>query len=57
MTASITFNSPMTLGSTPMALGFDLDLASSVATDASGNLTMNPVFHFSSGMQGSGNAR
>ncbi|HEV2487020.1 MAG TPA: DUF5666 domain-containing protein [Terracidiphilus sp.] len=54
MTASVTFSSPMTLGSTPMAMGFDLDLANSVA-DANGNLTVNPVFHFSSGMQGSGN--
>lgn len=54
--AAVTFSSPMTLGTTPMAMGFDLDLASSVATDVNGNLTMNPVFHMSSGMQGSGNA-
>jgi hypothetical protein len=38
-----------------MAMGFDLDLASSVTADANGNLTMNPVFRMSSGMQGSGN--
>ncbi len=53
MTASVTFSAPITLGSTPMAMGFDLDLANSVAS-TNGNLTMNPVFHFSSGMQGSG---
>jgi Domain of unknown function (DUF5666) len=56
MNAAVTFSSPMTLGTTPRAMGFDLDLASSVATDANGNLTMNPVFHMSSGMQGAGNA-
>jgi hypothetical protein len=56
MTATINFSSPITVGSTPMAIGFDLDLASSVTVDAGGNLTMNPVFHVSSGMQGSGNS-
>ena len=55
MTASVTFSTPVTLGTTPMAMGFDLDLASSVTADANGNLTMNPVFRMSSGMQGSGN--
>ena len=56
MTASVTFGTPVTLGTTPMAMGFDLDLASSVTADANGNLSMNPVFQMSSGMQGSGNA-
>ena len=37
-----------------MAMGFDLDLASSVTMDSSGNMAMNPVFHVTSGMQGSG---
>ena len=45
MTAMVNFSSPITVGTTPMAIGFDMDLASSVAMDASGNLTMNPVFH------------
>ncbi len=54
ITATVNFSSPVTVGSTPMAMGFDLDLASSVTADASGNLSMNPVFHVTSGMQGSG---
>jgi len=56
MTANVTFSSPITVGSTPMAMGFDLDLASSVTAGSGGNLSMNPVFHVSSGMQGSGSA-
>ncbi len=55
ITAAVTFGSSVTVGSTPMAMGFDLDLAKSVTADSSGNLSMNPVFHFTSGMQGSGN--
>ena len=54
ITATVNFSSPITVGSTPMAMGFDLDLASSVTADASGNLSMNPVFHVTTGMQGSG---
>ena len=54
ISGTVTFNSPITVGSTPMAMGFDLDLAKSVTADASGNLSMNPVFHVTSGMQGSG---
>ncbi len=56
MTANVTFNSPVTVGSTPMAIGFDLNLASSVTAGSGGTLSMNPVFNVSSGMQGSGNA-
>ncbi|HET6208468.1 MAG TPA: DUF5666 domain-containing protein [Terracidiphilus sp.] len=51
---SVTFSAPVTVGSTPMAMGFDLDLAASVTADTSGNLHMNPVFHVISGNQGSG---
>ena len=54
--ANVTFSSPITVGTTPMAMGFDLDLASSVTAGSGGNLSMNPVFHVSSGMQGSGDA-
>ena len=53
--ATVTFGSPVTVGSTPMAMGFDLDLSKSVTMDSGGNMTMNPVFHVTSGMQGSGN--
>ncbi|HVJ09212.1 MAG TPA: DUF5666 domain-containing protein [Acidisarcina sp.] len=55
ITGIMNFNSPITVGSTPMAIGFDLDLANSVTRDASGNMTLNPVFHVTSGMQGVGN--
>lgn len=55
MTGTVNFSSPITVGSTPMAMGFDLDLASSVTSGSNGSLTMNPVFHVTSGTQGSGN--
>jgi hypothetical protein len=55
ITGNVTFSSPITVGSMPMAMSFDLDLASSV-TMSNGNMTMNPVFHVSSGTPGSGNA-
>ena len=54
ISGTVTFSSPITVGSTPMAMGFDLNLASSVTADTNGNLSMNPVFHVTSGMQGSG---
>ncbi|MHB2010006.1 MAG: DUF5666 domain-containing protein, partial [Acidobacteriaceae bacterium] len=53
MTANVSFSSPITVGSTPMAMGFDLDLANSVTGSAGGTLSMNPVFHVTSGMRGS----
>ena len=55
MTGNVTFSSPVTVGSTPMAMNFDLNLASSV-TGTAGSLTMNPAFEMTSGQQGSGNA-
>jgi hypothetical protein len=54
ITGNVTFATPISVGSTPMAMGFDLDLANSVTADANGNLTMTPVFHVSSALQGSG---
>jgi hypothetical protein len=54
MTGSVPFSSSIVVGSTPMTLGFDLDLAQSVTADSSGNLTFLPVFHVTSGSQGSG---
>lgn len=56
MTGTVTFTSPITAGTTPMAMGFDLDLGSSVTMGSNGSLMMNPVFHVTSGTQGSGNA-
>lgn len=55
MTGNVTFSSPINLASTPMAMGFDLDLSKSVTQDGSGNMVMNPVFHVTTGMQGAGN--
>ncbi len=55
ISANVTFSTPVTVGSTPMAMGFDLDLSKSVTMDSGGNMTMTPVFHVTSGMQGSGN--
>lgn len=55
MTGSVTFSTPISVGSAPMAMGFDLDLASSVTQSSNGSLMMNPVFHVTSGAQGSGN--
>lgn len=55
ITGTVTFSSPITVGSMPMAMGFDLDLASSISSGSGGALSMNPVFHVSWGMQGSGN--
>jgi hypothetical protein len=52
--AMVTFSSPVTVGSTPMAFNFDLDLANSVTADSSGNLSFAPQFHFSMGTQGAG---
>ena len=53
---TVTFSSPITVGSTPMAFNFDLDLASSVAADNSGNLSFTPKFDFSMGTQGAGSS-
>lgn len=55
MSGTVVFNSPIAVASTPMAIGFDLDLASSVTAGSNGVLSMNPVFRVSYGMQGSGN--
>jgi hypothetical protein len=55
ISANVTFSTPVTVASAPMAMGFDLDLSKSVTMDSGGNMTMNPVFHVTSGMQGSGN--
>lgn len=53
--ASIPFGNSVTMGSTPMAMGFDLDLANSVSTAPGGGLAFNPLFQATAAMQGSGN--
>lgn len=53
-TKAINFNPPVTVGSTPMTMNFDLDLAQSISTDSSGNITFNPVFTMTTGTPGGG---
>ena len=43
MTASINFSPGLTLGSSPMVLNLDMNMASSVSIDQSGNVTMVPA--------------
>lgn len=54
--ATIQFASPATLGSTPLAFNFDLDLENSVTMDNTGNFNLSPMFHISVGPQGTGSA-
>jgi hypothetical protein len=44
-TTIVPFSSPMTLGSTPIVLSFDMDMANSVAIDSLGNVSITPTFH------------
>lgn len=60
ITANVPFTSAVTLGTTPLAFNFDLDLNNSLSNDTSGNFAFSPTFHFSFGAQngsgtGSGN--
>lgn len=54
MSKTINFNPPVTVGATPMAMNFDLDLAQSVSADPGGNMIFNPVFTMTTGMAGGG---
>lgn len=54
MTKTINFNPMVTVGSSPMAMNFDLDLAHSISSDGSGNMTFSPVFNMSTGTPGAG---
>jgi hypothetical protein len=47
--ATVPFNPAMTVGTTPMALNFDLNLGSSVTIDGSGNVLIRPVMTASMG--------
>lgn len=44
ITTTIPFSSNLTIGSTPMVLSFDMDMANSIAIDAMGNVTVTPAF-------------
>ncbi len=50
-TATVPFGSNISLGTTPMAFNFDLDLENSVTMDGSGNLQFSPKFQMSAGTQ------
>jgi hypothetical protein len=43
MTASMTFSPAMTIGATPTAINFDMNMAASVTIDANGNVAMTPT--------------
>ncbi|GLH74964.1 hypothetical protein GETHLI_34660 [Geothrix limicola] len=42
-TATVPFSPAMTVGASPMALNFDMDMAASVSIDGSGNVTFTPM--------------
>lgn len=48
-TATVPFSPVMTVGTSPMALSFDMNMGSSVAIDGSGNVSMTPVMTASMG--------
>jgi hypothetical protein len=52
MMKSISLSPPITVGSTPMTMNFDLDLAHSVSADAAGNMSFSPVFNVTMGTPG-----
>lgn len=55
ITANIPFGSSMTLGSTPIVVSFDMDMANSIAIDSSDNVNVTPTFHMTMNNAGSGN--
>ena len=48
-TATVPFSPAMTVGASPMALSFDMNMGASVAKDAAGNITISPVMTASMG--------
>ncbi|WP_316411785.1 DUF5666 domain-containing protein [Mesoterricola silvestris] len=48
-TATVPFSPAMTVGTSPMALSFDMDMGASVAIDGSGNVTLTPVMTATTG--------
>ena len=55
ITAAIPFASAVTVGTTPLAFNFDLDLENSVTMDNTGKFQLSPQFHTAVGPQGAGN--
>ncbi len=56
VTVTINFSPNMVLGTSPMALNFDMKMATSVSIDNSGNVTFTPNFSSATGMMGTGNS-
>lgn len=56
-TATVNFSPAMTIGATPVVMNFDMDMASSVSIDASGNVTVNPTIRMTPGTVGSGTSQ
>jgi len=56
MSASVSFSPSLTVGSTPMVLDLDMNMASSVAIDGAGNVTMTPTMVASMNPGGAGNS-
>ena len=52
---TVNFDSPVTLGTTPLVFNFDLDLNNSLTANTNNNLAFSPKFHFALGTQGQGN--
>ncbi len=53
-TVSIPFGSSITVGTTPLAFNFDLDIEHSLTMDGSGAFQFSPQFHTSTGALGGG---
>lgn len=48
-TATVPFSPSLTVGASPMALNFDMDMASSVSIDGAGNVSLTPVMTAAAG--------
>ena len=57
MTANVTFSPNLTVGTSPMVLNLDMNMASSVSIDNSGNVTMMPTMTASMNPGGTGNSQ
>jgi len=55
LTGTVDLSPGFTVGSTPMVLNFDMDMASSVSIDSAGNASVTPTFRASMGAVGSAN--
>jgi hypothetical protein len=57
MTATINFSPSLAFGTSPMVLNLDMNMASSVSIDNSGNVTMTPTMTASMNPGGTGNSQ